>query len=48
MKKVDYMKPSQVKRVKITNRTVRTLRNGTQVPTFLSMVRQLNKELKNE
>ena len=34
-------------RVKITNQTVITLRNGTQVPTFLSMVRQLNKEIKN-
>lgn len=45
--KVDYMKPSQVKRVKITNRTIHTLNNGKQVPTFLNMVRQLNKEMKN-
>ena len=45
--KVDYMKPSQVKRVKITNRTVRTLKNGQQVPTFLNMVGQLNKDVAN-
>ena len=45
--KVDYMKPSQVKRVKIINRTVRTLKNGKQVPTFLNMVRQLNKDIAN-
>ena len=41
--KVDYMKPSQVKRVKIIDKT--KTKHG--VPTFLSMVRQLNKEIKN-
>ena len=41
--KVDYMKPSQVKRVKITDKT--KTKHG--VPTFTAMVRQLNKEIKN-
>jgi hypothetical protein len=45
--KVDYMRPSNVKRVPITDKTYRTLSNGKRVPTFTKMVRQLNKTLNN-
>jgi len=45
--KIDYMKPSQVRRIKVNDCTKKTLKNGKRVDTFTSMVRQLNKDIKN-
>lgn len=42
MKKVDYMRPSGIKRIKIIDRT--KLSNG--VPTFKAMERQLTKAMR--
>ena len=33
----------QTKKVKITNNTVRTLKNGVVIPTFLAMERKIKK-----
>lgn len=39
MKPVDYMKPSPWKRIKVNNKTIKTLSNGTIIPSESKMMR---------